>query len=186
MREEPTGSLAQVLTSYELKKVLAYDLYLGLLGGAGALWLALEDPEALEEAIPLVVTLVGVVIGAILAGVTVVAAFMDQPFLRKLKAIGKEPTRYLRPFLFTAFLGIVSSLVSVPLLAAPLQDVTWLRATLAAIAGLFSVWTMASVIPALDMLVQFVGLKVDAAGIPDEAVDPFNVKTITRGRADNG
>ena len=44
---------------------------------------------------------------------------MDQVFLRKLKAINKEPIRYLAPFIFTAVLGVSAALAVLAVSAVP-------------------------------------------------------------------
>ena len=143
-----------------------------MLGGGGGVWVALEAPERIDALIPVIVGVVGVVIGAVLAGVAVVAAFMDQAFLRKLRAIKKEPVRYVRPFLFTAWLGTVCAISASVLTAIPRDTDAWVRAPISGFTGLTAFWTLGSVIPDLDMLVQFIGLKFDASEIPDDAVGP--------------
>lgn len=166
MSAVPPKSLGEAL-DFKVSQLLQVDLVVGVGGAVGAAWLAAKDPALLKEMLPLAIGLVGVVIGAVVAGVAVLAAFLDQPFLRKLRAINKEPVRYLRPFLFTATLGVVASLACLLLL--PLVSATlWVRLPIAVIAGLSAFWTIASVVPDLHMLVQFVGLQFDATDVPDD------------------
>jgi hypothetical protein len=164
---------------HSLDEVLNYDLWLGLLGLAGGIWLALESPKTLANALPVAIGVVGVVIGTVIAGVAVIAAFLDATFIRKLRLIDKKPERYVTPFAFTAALGVVSALALLLLSGLPPSAPTWLLATTAAVAGLFTVWTIASLLPLLSVLLDFVGLKGDAADVPDEAVaDDANVRQL--------
>jgi hypothetical protein len=163
------SSLADAL-DFRLSEVLRYDLYVGLLGGVGAAVLAVARPEVITSLVGIAAALVGVVIGAVVAGVAMLAAFMDQSFLRKLRAINRDPVRYMAPFLFTAVLGVGASLCLLVLRSLPSRP-EWLLSTAAFITGTLVVWTLVSVIPNLGMLVQFVGLKVDATSIPDDAVE---------------
>lgn len=174
MRAEPPRTLAAAL-DFRLSEILKYDLFIGIAGGAGAGWLATSHPEKLKDILPLAAGLVGVVIGAVIAGVAILAAFLDQPFLRKLRAINKEPVRYMRPFLFTAVLGVMASLFLLVLVALPPKP-QWLVASIAGLTGTAVVWTLASVIQDMKILVQFVGLQFDASEIPDDA-DLTNLAT---------
>jgi len=161
-------TLGQALDSYRPSKILSYDFWIGVLGAPGAVLLAVTSPLTLHRALPVAAGLVGVVIGAVVAGVAVIAAFMDQAFLRKVKRLGRQPIRYMRPFLFTATLGVVASLLLLVLIALPDSTPTWLTGIVAGLCGFAVVWTLASLIPALDMLVQFVGLRFIASDIPDD------------------
>jgi hypothetical protein len=111
---------------------------------------------------------VGVVVGAVIAGISFQAAFMDQAFLRKLRAIDRDPVHYLAPFLFTALLGVVSMLLLIVLSALSPTAPRLAYALTAPPAGMLTAWTIASLIPGLSTLVQFVGLKMDALDVPDD------------------
>lgn len=165
---EPPSSLTEALRRFTLDEILRLDLYVGILGGVGAGLLAFYAPDKLDGVIVVAASLVGVVIGAVLAGVAIMSAFLDQAFLRKLKAIGREPVRYIEPFLFTAWLGIMSAFSLLVFVALPNATPQWLFIALAGLSGLLSTWTLGSVVWDLDMLVQFLGLQVDAADIPDD------------------
>lgn len=173
MKREPPSSLAAALDSFRPSQIfLRYDFLIGVAGGVGGLVLALLAPERIGDLILLAGAVVGVVIGAVIAGVAVLTAFFDQSFLRKLGASGHEPVRFMRPFLFTATVGVVALLFLFVLAALPNKP-TGVYAPMAALAGLCCVWTLVSVLPGLDMLVQFVGLQHEAA----EFVDPRDVET---------
>jgi hypothetical protein len=153
--------------NFTMREVLRYDFFLALLGGSGGAWLALSSPQTLAKEIPLAATVVGIVVGAVVAGMAVLAVFLDQAFLRKLRAIGREPVRYIGPFLFTAALGVVASLLLLLLTGLPATTPEWLLALVSGLAGFTVTWTLASVLPNLSLLVQFIGLQFDAADIPD-------------------
>jgi hypothetical protein len=169
---EPPNRLRGAL-DFKLSEVIRYDFFIGLAGGAAFLWLSLRHAAKLNDVLPLATGLIGVVIGAVLAGVAVLAAFLNQPFLRKLRAINREPTRYLRPFLFTAFLGVIAALLSMLVAGLPATAPVWLSATLGGLDGMAIAWTITSVIPGLGMLVEFVGLQFDASDVPDDFAAPL-------------
>ncbi len=90
--------------------------------------------------------------------------------------------RYLAPFIFTAVLGVLASLALLALgLTATTALPAW-RGTIGATAGLLTVWTLASLLPALDTLVQFISLKSEAAALPEEtsSVEPQEVVPVRR------
>ncbi|MCB1256387.1 MAG: hypothetical protein KDB26_04735 [Microthrixaceae bacterium] len=148
--------------------VLQADLFLGIAGGAGGLVLGLKYPERLTGAVSIVAGVVGVVIGAVIAGVAIQSAFLDQSFLRKLRAIGRNPVDYLTPFLFTAAIGVFALLGLLVLAVLPATAPTWALATLGAWVGFFAFWSVASLLPGMGTLVQFVGLRQDAIDVPDD------------------
>lgn len=152
----------------KLSELLQIDFLLGLAGAAGAVTLALETPAALLRAVTVGGSIVGVIVGAVIAGVAVQAAFLDQAFLRKLRAINREPVAYLAPFLFTAVLGVIAMLAIVSLSTLSTKSPEGLLAALGGITGFFTVWSIASLIPCLATLVQFIGLKMDALDVPDD------------------
>jgi NAD/NADP transhydrogenase beta subunit len=144
------------------------DLYLGVAGGAGGLILAILAPDALLRTVPVAAVMLGVIVGAVIAGVAILAAFMDQAFLRKLAAINRAPVRYLGPFLFTAVLGVFAMIFIIALSATSSSSPLAVLAFLGCVSGFLSIWAIASLLPCLSMLVQFMGLKTDALGLPDE------------------
>jgi len=166
LSNEPPTSLAAAL-DLRLSQILRLDLLVGLIGGGGAIWVCLNDVEALGRLIPIAATVIGIVIGAVLAGIAILASYMDQQFLRKLREIGREPVRYLRPFLFTALLGVSSSLLLLALAVLPNHVDAWVLASVGGLTGTAVWWTIASVIADLDVLVQFIGLQFDASNVPD-------------------
>lgn len=153
---------------FNRRELLQLDLYLGIAGGAGGLILAIIDPDAMLRSVPTVAVLLGVVVGAVIAGVAILAAFMDQAFLRKLAAIERQPVRYLGPFLFTAALGVFAMIALIVLSTMSSSSLTALLAIFGFAAGFLSIWAIASLLPCLATLVQFMGLKTDALRVPDE------------------
>lgn len=158
-----------------LDELLRYDFGIGILGGIGGIILAVSYPKTLHSTAPIVIGLVGVVIGAAIAGMAVIAALMDGVFIRKVHAIGRRTSRYVAPFAFTALLGVCAALVLLVLVSLPTHAFEWLRITVGGLAGLFAVWTVASVLPLLSLTMDFVELKGDAANVPDSSVADGNV-----------
>jgi hypothetical protein len=157
---------------FNRREILQLDLYLGATGGAGGLALAIGCPAALLRGVATDAVLLGVIIGAVVAGVAILAAFMDQAFLRKLTAISRPPIRYLAPFLFTAMLGVFASLALISLSVMSDQSPRVLLAIFGFAASFLSVWAIASLLPCLSMIVQFMGLKTDALSVSDN--DPID------------
>lgn len=168
MTKQGPSSLREALDFRLFSELLRYDLYIALVGGAGGVVAEVKSITALPLLISLAAGLVGVIIGAVIAGVAVLAAFMDQVFLRKLKAINREPVRYLAPFIFTAVLGVIAALAVLVVAAVPSEAPGWLRGIAGGLAGFFVTWTITSLLPDLKMLVDFVGLKMDATDVPDD------------------
>lgn len=160
-------SLSRTLRQFPLEEVLRLDLLLGLAGGVGAVLLEVNSPGTMDQLRAAAIAAVGIVVGAVIGGVAIMGAFLDQSFLRKLKAIGREPVYYMAPFLFTAWLGIVSILLLLILSGLPPSTPQAVSAAAAGLTGLGVVWTLSSVFWDLDMLVQFVGLQHDAADVEE-------------------
>jgi len=153
---------------FDRREILQLDFYLGVVGGTAGLVLAIVCPSALLRGVATDAVLLGVIIGAVVAGVAILAAFMDQPFLRKLAAINRTPIRYLAPFLFTAVLGVLAGLSLIALSVMSDQSPRALLAIFGFTASFLSVWAIASLLPCLSMIVQFMGLKLDALDVPDD------------------
>lgn len=152
----------------KLSEILQLDFLIGLFGGAGAVTAALLAPAALLNTLGVASQVMGVVVGAVIAGVSIQAAFFDQSFLRKLRAIGRDPVRYLAPFLFTAVLGVVAMLGMLVLSTLTATTRVPVLAVIGGLTGFLTVWALASVLPCLATLVQFIGLKMDALDVPDD------------------
>jgi cytochrome bd-type quinol oxidase subunit 2 len=169
----------------DLDEVLRPDFLVGLLGLAGSLWLAFANPESLHRAAPAAIGIVGVVIGAVIAGMAVVASFMDTTFLRKIHLINERAKRYVAPFAATAAIGVCAGLSLIVFVALPESAPHWFFRTMAGISGFFTFWTIASVWPLLSLALDFVELKSDAAKVPDEVLDVPDIKAHRDSRADN-
>lgn len=156
------------LRGVTLGELLQLDFWIALVGLGGGLVVGLQYPERLGSAVAVAAGVVGVIIGAVLAGVAVQSAFLDQAFLRKIRAIGRDPIDYLVPFLFTATLGVLALLGL--LILAPMSPTAWTpaRATGGAVVGFLSFWSVASLLPGMATLVQFVRLRMDALDVPDD------------------
>lgn len=146
-----------------------FDFLTALVGAIGLAMAAWFDPRVLPNLANFVTVVVGVVLGAVLGGASIQAAFMDQEFLRKLKDIGKPPERYLAPFLFTATLAVFAMVLLLVLTLLPHDLHPSLAALAGGVTGLASLWAVLSLLPCLAMLVQFVRLKAVAADVPDRS-----------------
>jgi hypothetical protein len=153
---------------FTLSEVLRADFFLGVAGAAGAIAVALTDPDALIRAVPVASGVVGVILGAVIAGVAVQTAFMDQAFLRKLRAIKYEPVMLVAPFLFTATIGVFAMLGLICMSTLSAKSHIALIATFGGITGFLTVWSVASLLYCLSTLIQFMGLKMDAVDVPDD------------------
>lgn len=163
-----TRHLWDAIRRMSVGELLQIDFWIGLVGAGGGLYLGINHPTQLIGAVSVAAGVVGVIIGAVIAGVAVQAAFMDQSFLRKLRAIGRDPVDYLSPFLFTTVTGVFALLLLLILSAmTPTANVASL-AIVGTLVGWLSSWTVASLLPGMATLVQFVGLRQDAIDIPDD------------------
>lgn len=163
-----TSHLWDAITDIGLKDVLRIDFVIGLAGGVGGLVLGLTRPNLLVGAVSVTAGVVGAIIGAVIAGTAIQAAFLDQSFLRKLRAIDRDPVEYMAPFFFTTAIGVFALLGLLALAASPPTAPTWLLAAVGAIVGLFSAWAVASLLPLMGTLIQFVALRQDALDVPDD------------------
>lgn len=154
-----------------IDEVLRPDFVIALLGLAGSLWLAFERPASLHRVAPAALGVVGVVIGAVIAGMAVIASFMDTNFLRKIHLINKRAKRYVAPFAATAAIGVCAGLSLLVFIALPTSAPHWLFRTMAGVSGFFTFWTISSVWPLLSLALDFVELKSDAAEVPDELLE---------------
>ena len=152
----------------KLSELLQLDLWIGLAGCAGAVTAALVAPTALLSTLGVASQVMGIVVGAVIAGVSIQAAFFDQAFLRKLRAINRDPVAYLAPFLFTAVIGVAAMLGMLVLSALTASTIPAVLAIIGGLTGLLTVWALASILPCLATLVQFIGLKMDALDVPDD------------------
>lgn len=176
----PLRGLRALLDEMELRvsELIRLDLAAAVAGCAGGVWIGIGGKhgtpvvDARYAALPAAAGLVGVVIGAVVAGVAVQAAFMDQAFIRKLNAINRRPVRYLTPFIVTAVLGLWAAIAIIVVAALSASAPAALRGMAYGLAGFLSIYTIASLWYGLKMLVDFVALKEEAAGVPDEAVAP--------------
>src|SRR6266699_6689964 len=144
---------------FRLSEIRRVDFLLGLIAGGGAAALAVVTPDAALRCVAVASGLTGAIIAAIIAGLAVQAAFMDQAFLRRIQAIGREPVYYLAPLLFTAVIAVFAMLGLIVLSALSPKSGAVLLGIVTGITGFFTVWTVTSLLYCLATLVQFMGLK---------------------------
>lgn len=161
-------TIRSVIGSLRLKDILRTDLAVGVLGGIGAYWLAVHASKSLHNALPAAVALVGVVVGAIVAGTAVVAAFLNPVFLRKMRAIGEDPVAFLAPFIVSGVVGTTAALFAITLSALPPHTPSWLLNLIATITGFTVFYAIASMGPNLTTLIRLIRVQSDAAEVPDD------------------
>ncbi|MDS1114242.1 hypothetical protein RD149_10720 [Gordonia westfalica] len=163
-----TSHLWHTLKAMAVGDLLRIDFFIGIAGCAAGITLGLVRPGQLVAAAPVFGAAVGVIIGAVIAGVSIQSVFLDQPFLRKLRAIGRDPVDYLSPFLFTATIGVFALFGLIALTLTTPTAPEWFVAPLGGYVGLLTLWSIASLLPGLGTLIQFIGLRQDALDIPDD------------------
>jgi hypothetical protein len=147
-------------------EILRWDAVVGIGAAVGAGILAATERDV-SAPLACAAGVVGVVIGAAIAGAAVIAAFMDQPFLRKLSALGRRPGYFLAPLVFTGLLGIVAE-ASMLAWFGLLENSQSLRVVAGAVSGFFGAWALASLIPDLVAISELADIKATAAAIPDD------------------
>lgn len=151
-----------------LSELLGVDLMLGVVGGVLGGIAAAKWPHTAISTAPWAAGVVAAIIGAVVAGLSVLIALLDQAFLRKLRATNVNPVKLLVPLMWTAALGVVALLPLVVL--ANLSEKAgrgWL-CPVGVAAGFLAFWCVASILNDLDTLVQAIGLKMDALDVPDD------------------
>jgi len=151
----------------DLSEVLRYDLYIGLAGGVLAGWLAWDEKHELGGVLSTASQLLGAVVGTAIAAFAIVTAFMDESFLRKVRMLGREPGYFVAPLAFTIAIGVVAAIAMIGLSALPATAPLLVRVALAAATGLFTIWTLASLLPNVKMLMQFLQVRFAASELRD-------------------
>ncbi|GGR51521.1 hypothetical protein GCM10010251_80650 [Streptomyces aurantiogriseus] len=140
---------------------------LALAGGAGGGWLGHDRIEEAHAAARVAAPLIGIIIGAVVAALAMITRALDTAFLKKAKAAGITPmSKYFSPFITIITLGLLAG-VSLLLLSATKQCGNGWSTAFGAAAGLFTLWTLAGLLPALGTLIQFTQLLEKTAGIPE-------------------
>ena len=169
MASSGTWQMLRDLRQEGLKPATQGDFWCGALVGLVFTWAGWTHPTAALRAVSAGASVVGVVLGSVIAGIAIQTAFLDQEFLRKISAIGQRPMRYFAPFLYTALLGIgaITGLVILEVVSP-----SWPRVVIAAASGVtwfLAAWCVASLVPALAMVPQFAELKRIASERQDPA-----------------
>lgn len=160
--------LLDAIDFHLFREVLRYDFVMAVLGAVGGAVRWANRPFQEASLVGVAAGLVGVVIGAVIAVAALQAAFMDRGFLLKIRFLKVRPSYFLAPALFTSSLGVLAALTTLTLLALPTDLPTWVDATAGGVSGFFVVYTIASLIPVLRILVEFTELKATAALIADD------------------
>lgn len=153
---------------FHLSEMLRYDLGIGILGGIGGAIRWSRGVTDMVDFVGVVAGIVGVIIGAVLAAASIQAAFMDTSFLRKIQRLGYRPSHFLAPALFTGVIGVAATIATIVLISLPEGLASGWKAGAGGVAGFLVLYTIASLIPVLRMIVEFSDLKATAAQLPDE------------------
>jgi hypothetical protein len=137
-----------------------------VLGAAGGAWLGHDDDLPIEEVLGVAVSMVGVIIGSVFAILAMITRACDNTFLKKARKAGILPmTNYLWPFFTIVAMGVLST-VSLLVVAGISEDApVALHMAAGAAAGFFVLWTLASLLPAMGVLIVFTRLIENASGI---------------------
>jgi len=160
-------TLAKLLDLKLFNEILRWDAAIALLGAGGGGALSTYRLSHIGEAVAIGVTAMGFIVAGVIAGASVLAAFLDQPFLRKLAAIGKGPSYFLAPLIFTALTGVVATLLLIVWYGSETGPLA-IRVICGVSACFFGIWSIASLIPDLVMLSELAEIKATATGIPDD------------------
>jgi hypothetical protein len=178
--DEGRGALWRVIRAHVGREdVSAGEIVVTVAAAVGGLYMGAFVPDAAMRTVPVAAGLVGVIIGAIIAAIGLVSAFFDQSLLRKLALIEQSPQRPLAPFLVTVVFGVVSAFGLALVVALGPGAPSPILGAVCLIAFGSAAATVASLIPALDVLVQFVGVKSDASVIDDDVL-----RELTQGHSD--
>lgn len=138
------------------------------LGAAGGAWLGHDDDLPVEPVLGVAASMIGVIIGAVFAVLAMITRACDTAFLRKAKKARILPvTDYLWPFFTIVAMGVMATSSLLVLAAVSEEAPKGIRTTAGAVAGFFVLWTLASLLPALGVLIVFTRLVEKAANIRD-------------------
>jgi hypothetical protein len=131
-------------------------------GAAGGAWLGHDGDLPMEEALGVAVSMVGVIIGSVFAILAMITRACDSAFLRKARKAGILPiTNYLWPFFTVIAMGVTSTVCLLVVAAMPEEAPMAVRMMAGATAGFFVLWTLASLLPALGVLIVFTRLTAE-------------------------
>jgi len=150
--------------SFRPRQIWWGEYVFGLLGGVGGGWVGYDRPTEVSQVVAITAALVGIVVGGVVAGMAILAAGLDTSFLVKLNSLGIKSERYLTPFLGTTAIGIVAIVVSASWVVLAGVNNSLTVTAFGAGSGALTLWALASLIPALGTLVQFVGLRQESTG----------------------
>lgn len=166
---QPSGTrhLTEVIVPMFRTSLRQWDFLASVAGACLFAYRAHEQPDTLSATLAVVSQAAGVSLSVVIAAAAILGAFMDQSFLKKVRAIGRDPITYLEPFVFTACLA-VAVLVMALLLGQAAPRCSYGAAVAALLVGGTGLWSVFSLVPCLAMLVQFIGLKFAASAVPDD------------------
>ena len=139
-----------------------------LLGAMGGAWLGHDDELPVEPVLGVAASMIGVIIGAVFAVLAMITRACDTAFLKKAKKARILPmTDYSWPFFTIVAMGILATISLLVLAGVSEEAPDEIRMTAAAMAGFFVLWTLASLPPAMGVLIVFTRLIEKTANIND-------------------
>lgn len=130
-----------------------------ILGALGGGWVAYDRYPHLGSPIPISASLVGLTVGALIAGLAIMARSNDENFLKNLRDANAQPaSQFFSPFITTATVGILAILAILVYTILPVDFPAGWRAVFGAAAGALTLLTLAGLTGALGTLIQYVDL----------------------------
>jgi hypothetical protein len=139
-----------------------------VLGAMGGAWLGHDDDLPVEPVLGVAASMIGVIIGSVFAVLAMITRACDTAFLKKAKRARILPMAdYLWPFFTIVAMGILATTALLVLAGVSEEAPDEVRMIAAAVAGFFVLWTLASLPPAMGVLVVFTRLVEKTANISD-------------------
>ncbi|MFI0265868.1 hypothetical protein [Streptomyces luteogriseus] len=138
---------------------------LAFIGGAvGGGLIAYNRYRHIGSPVPVAASLTGLVIGALIAGMAIMARCHDPAFLKTLDRHGGSPaSKYFSPFITTATVGVVAILAIISYTLLPVGASPVCRAAVGAAAGGLTLLTLAGLTGALGTLITYLDVYEYAA-----------------------
>ncbi|MGW2620937.1 hypothetical protein [Streptomyces sp. NPDC001500] len=126
-------------------------------GGLGGGWVAYDRYPHNSSPIPIAASLVGLTIGALIAGMAIMARSHDAEFLNSLHDAGvSRASMFFAPFITTATIGILAIVAILIYSVLPAHLASGWRAVSGAFCGGLTLLTLSGLTAAIGTLVQYV------------------------------
>ncbi|MET8681845.1 hypothetical protein ABZW18_30755 [Streptomyces sp. NPDC004647] len=161
--DKPAGPSSATVEFLKHIQLGLWGFFVALIGAGGGAWVAHDRPSQLESAARVAASMIGIIIGAIIAALAIITRACDTAFLEKAKAADRwkpeDPilpiSRHLKPFFTVIALGLLSGVSLMALSVISSCTSTNVRMAFSAAAGFLSFWTLAGLLPAMGTLIHF-------------------------------